>query len=76
MNRVDRDTNPGVLSSDHCCSWLLDLAKKVVLHWTDDFNDPQHAISADALGRLEASKDSRGRRLKVCPRMIIYLSGY
>lgn len=38
---------------------------KVVLHWTDDVDDDQHAISADALNRLEKMTDARGRRLKV-----------
>lgn len=37
----------------------------MVLHWTDDVDDDQHAISVDALNRLEKFTDSRGRRLKV-----------
>ena len=37
----------------------------VALHWTDDESDPQHAISADALRRLEAMTDARGRSLEV-----------
>jgi agmatine deiminase len=37
----------------------------VALHWTDDEADPQHAISADALRRLEAMTDARGRSLEV-----------
>jgi len=38
---------------------------EVCLNWTDDRRDPQHAISRDALERLEAARDARGRRLKV-----------
>jgi len=37
----------------------------VALHWTDDESDPQHAISADALRRLEGMTDARGRSLEV-----------
>ena len=37
----------------------------VLLTWTDDEGDPQHAISADALARLEAATDARGRALEV-----------
>jgi len=37
----------------------------VLLTWTDDDADPQHAISADALARLEAATDARGRALEV-----------
>ncbi len=37
----------------------------VALHWTDDASDPQHAISVDALRRLEAMTDARGRTLEV-----------
>jgi agmatine deiminase len=37
----------------------------VALHWTDDEADPQHAISADALARLRAMTDARGRELEV-----------
>ena len=37
----------------------------VALHWTDDESDPQHAISADALRRLEGMTDARGRALEV-----------
>ena len=38
---------------------------KVVLHWTDDVTDPQHAVSLDALRRLEGFEDAKGRPLKV-----------
>lgn len=37
----------------------------MILHWTDDVRDPQHAISLDALHRLETTVDARGRKLKV-----------
>jgi agmatine deiminase len=38
---------------------------EVVLTWTDDTRDPQHAISLDAWERLNDARDARGRRLKV-----------
>lgn len=37
----------------------------VLLTWTDDESDPQHAISRDALERLEAATDARGRSIEV-----------
>lgn len=37
----------------------------VALSWTDDVHDPQHAVSADALARLQAARDAKGRRLEV-----------
>ncbi len=37
----------------------------VLLTWTDDESDPQHAISRDALKRLEATSDARERSLEV-----------
>jgi agmatine deiminase len=37
----------------------------VLLTWTDDEDDPQHAISRDARERLEATTDARGRSLEV-----------
>lgn len=37
----------------------------VLLTWTDDRSDPQHEISRDALERLTAARDARGRRLIV-----------
>jgi agmatine deiminase len=37
----------------------------VLLTWTADERDPQHAISRDALERLEAATDARGRSLEV-----------
>ena len=36
-----------------------------LLTWTDDRDDPQHAISLDARARLEAATDARGRSLEV-----------
>jgi agmatine deiminase len=39
----------------------------VLLGWTDDQDDPQHQISADALRRLQAATDARGRRLEIIP---------
>jgi agmatine deiminase len=38
---------------------------EVVLTWTDDETDPQHAISSTAFERLQAMTDSRGRTLKI-----------
>ncbi|HYB24864.1 MAG TPA: agmatine deiminase [Solirubrobacteraceae bacterium] len=37
----------------------------VLLTWTDDEADPQHAISNDALARLQSTTDARGRTLEV-----------
>lgn len=37
----------------------------VMLTWADDPADPQHAISRDALERLEAATDARGRPFEV-----------
>jgi agmatine deiminase len=37
----------------------------VLLTWSDDSSDPQHAISRDALARLERARDARGRGLEV-----------
>ena len=39
----------------------------VLLAWTDDRSDPQHAISVDARSRLLAARDARGPRLEVVP---------
>jgi agmatine deiminase len=39
----------------------------VLLTWTEDASDPQHAISRDARERLEAATDARGRSLEVVP---------
>ena len=50
----------------------------VLLTWTADEGDPQHAISRDALGRLEAATDARGRSLEVirlpAPGPILYIA--
>jgi len=37
----------------------------VLLTWTDEESDPQHAISSDALQRLQRATDARGRSLDV-----------
>jgi agmatine deiminase len=37
----------------------------VLLTWSEDPADPQHAISLDARRRLEAARDARGRELEV-----------
>ncbi len=37
----------------------------VALTWTDDKTDPQFAISTDALRRLRAARDARGRALTI-----------
>jgi agmatine deiminase len=37
----------------------------VALTWTDDPRDPQHMVSRDALERLRAARDARGRRIEV-----------
>jgi agmatine deiminase len=37
----------------------------VLLTWTDDPSDPQHAISLDAHNRLEAATDARGRSVEI-----------
>jgi agmatine deiminase len=38
---------------------------EVCLTWCDDRRDPQHRVSRDALERLMAARDARGRRLRV-----------
>ena len=37
----------------------------VLLTWCEDASDPQHAISEEALARLEAATDARGRSFEV-----------
>jgi agmatine deiminase len=37
----------------------------VLLAWCEDESDPQHAISRDALERLQAARDARGRSIEV-----------
>lgn len=38
---------------------------EVCLTWTEDRRDPQYAISHDALERLQAARDARGRKLRL-----------
>lgn len=38
---------------------------EIVLTWTDDVNDPQHAISEEAYALLQRATDARGRHLKI-----------
>jgi agmatine deiminase len=38
---------------------------ELCLTWTDDPQDPQHAISHDAYERLAQARDARGRRFKI-----------
>ncbi|MCP4131054.1 MAG: agmatine deiminase family protein [bacterium] len=38
---------------------------QVILHMTDDSNDPNYAICRDALRRLESARDARGNKLDV-----------
>ncbi len=38
---------------------------EVCLSWCQDAHDPQHRVSRDALERLAAVRDARGRRLKI-----------
>ncbi|MET0290891.1 MAG: agmatine deiminase [Steroidobacteraceae bacterium] len=38
---------------------------EVCLTWSDDPRDPQHRVSMDALERLKAARDARGRPFKV-----------
>jgi agmatine deiminase len=37
----------------------------ILLTWAEDESDPQHAISQDALARLEAASDARGRPFEI-----------
>jgi len=48
---------------DNLCRFVA--PGEVVLTWTDDVADPQHAISLDALRRLETYRDAKGRPLHV-----------
>ncbi len=48
---------------DNLCCFIR--PGEVALTWTDDPADPQYAISRDALARLKASRDARGRALTV-----------
>lgn len=48
---------------DNLCCFVA--PGEVALSWCDDPDDPQHAISREALAVLETARDARGRRLKV-----------
>jgi agmatine deiminase len=48
---------------DNLCRFIA--PGHVVLTWTDDINDPQYAISHDALHRLDLATDANGRKLVV-----------
>lgn len=48
---------------DNVCAFTA--PGEVVLAWTDDERDPQHAMSKACLEYLEQAKDARGRKLKV-----------
>ncbi|UYG02317.1 agmatine deiminase [Halomonas sp. LR3S48] len=48
---------------DNLCCFVA--PGEVVLTWCDDEDDPQHAISREALAVLESATDARGRRLHV-----------
>jgi agmatine deiminase len=48
---------------DNLCAFVR--PAEVVLTWTDDRRDPQHAICRDAWTRLMDTRDARGRRLRV-----------
>eukprot|EP00871_Galdieria_phlegrea_P005110 jgi/Galph1/55/GphlegSOOS_G4777.1 len=56
----DIDTNGHV---DNLCVFIG--PAKVVLHWTEDLNDPQYERSVAALSVLEAALDAKGRRLTI-----------
>lgn len=38
---------------------------RVLLSWTEDSDDPQYAVSRDALKRLHGARDAKGRALEV-----------
>lgn len=58
---VYRDETKGHI--DNFCRFVA--PGEVVLTWTEDRNDPQYAISAEALARLGQMRDARGRKLVV-----------
>jgi agmatine deiminase len=58
---VHRDETDGHVDNLCCFS----APGEVCLTWTDDRRDPQYEVSRDALERLSAARDARGRRLKV-----------
>ncbi len=49
--------------TDNFCRFVA--PGEVVLAWTEDRSDPQYAISAGALERLQKMTDARGRSLKI-----------
>jgi agmatine deiminase len=57
---VDDETDGHV---DNLCCFVR--PGEVLLTWTDNRRDPQWTVSNDALERLMAARDARGRRLKV-----------
>lgn len=57
---VDDETDEHV--DNMCC---FSTPGEVLLAWTEDRTDPQHAFSAAALAVLEASVDAKGRAIKV-----------
>jgi len=48
---------------DNLCCFLR--PGVVALAWTDDAQDPQHAVSQDAYARLRGMRDARGRTLDI-----------
>jgi agmatine deiminase len=48
---------------DNLCRFVA--PGEVVLTWMHDQGDPQYAISADALSRLQRARDAKGRQLKI-----------
>ena len=58
---VYRDETSGHI--DNFCRFVA--PGEVMLTWTDDPSDPQHAISCAALERLRGMRDARGRVLTV-----------
>lgn len=48
---------------DNICAFVK--PGEVVLAWTEDENDPQHAMSKSCLETLEQAVDAKGRKIKV-----------
>lgn len=48
---------------DNLCTYIR--PGVVALTWTDDINDPQYEISADAYERLSQATDAKGRKLEI-----------
>ncbi len=57
---ADDETNGHV---DNLCAFVR--PGEVVLSWSDDPFDPQHAICREALAALEGGTDAKGRRIQV-----------